>query len=98
MADVLRKTSLHFENYNQASTTAFDNLPAEFKQRVMHAIVAFQIEVTEIDTVFKLSQDRDARSYRNIIGKLKEQDEDGRVIAAEMEKRFNQVFPDVDSQ
>lgn len=91
---VLRKTSLHFEGQNKQSTTVFDNLPLAFKQKVMHAIVAFEIEVKEIDTVFKLSQDRDAESYQNIIKKLKEQDEDGRVIAAEMEKRAKELFPE----
>jgi transcriptional regulator len=91
--DVLRKTTLHFENYNPESTTIFDNLPAEFKKRVMHMIVAFEIEVQEIDTVFKLSQDRDIQSYRNIILKLKEQGEAGQVIAEEMEKREKMVFP-----
>ncbi|MEX0648933.1 MAG: FMN-binding negative transcriptional regulator [Balneolaceae bacterium] len=94
LEEVLRKTTLHFEDYNQQSPTIFDNLPAEFKQKVMKAIVAFEIEVTEIDSVFKLSQDRDAESYHNIIEKLKEQGEDGRVIAAEMEKRTKEVFPD----
>jgi transcriptional regulator len=94
LENVLRMTSLHFENHNQQSPTTFDNIPAEFKQRVMDAIVAFEIEVTEIDTVFKLSQDRDFKSYQNIIEKLKEQGEDGRVIAAEMAKRTKQVFPD----
>jgi len=94
LEDVLRMTTLHFENQDQESTTVYDNLPAEFKQRVMGAIVAFEIEVKEIDTVFKLSQDRDAKSYQNIIDKLKEQDEDGRVIAAEMEKRAKELFPE----
>jgi len=47
-----------------------------------------------MDTVFKLSQDRDAESYQNIIEKLKDQSEDGKVIAAEMEKRTKEVFPD----
>jgi transcriptional regulator len=94
LENVLRMTSLHFENNNQQSPTTFDNIPAEFKQRVMNAIVAFEIEVTEIDTVFKLSQDRDYKSYQNIIEKLKQQGEDGRVIAAEMAKRTKQVFPD----
>jgi len=91
---VLRKTSLHFENYNEQSTTIFDNLPSEFKQKVMHAITAFEIEITEMDNVFKLSQDRDAKSYQNIIDNLKPQGEDGRVIASEMEKRSDQVFPE----
>ena len=85
-------TSLHFENQNRESPTVFEKLPKEFKQRVMNAIVAFELEVKEIDTVFKLSQDRDEESYRNIIKKLKQQDEGGRVIAAEMEKRGNQLF------
>lgn len=94
LEDVLRMTSLHFEGQDDKSPTVFDNLPLEFKRRVMHMIVAFEIEVKEIDTVFKLSQDRDAESYQNIINKLKEQDEDGRVIAAEMEKRASKLFPD----
>ncbi|MDX1940037.1 MAG: FMN-binding negative transcriptional regulator [Saprospiraceae bacterium] len=94
LEDVLRMTTLHFENYNQASTTIYDNLPIAFKQKVMNVIVAFEIEVKEIDTVFKLSQDRDYKSYQNVIKKLKEQGEDGQAIAAEMEKRTKQVFPD----
>ncbi|MGP8216706.1 MAG: FMN-binding negative transcriptional regulator [Bacteroidia bacterium] len=98
LEDVLRKTSLHFENYNQKSPTVFDNIPSEFKQKVMKAIVAFEIEVKEIDTVFKLSQDRDAKSYDNIKEHLKEQGEDGKVIAAEMEKRTKEVFPGDEKQ
>lgn len=93
LEDMLRKTTLHFENYNQESTTIFDNLPLEFKQRVMKAIVAFEIEVKEMDSVFKLSQDRDLESYQNIIGRLKQQGESGQVIAGEMEKRIKEVFP-----
>jgi len=92
LIDVLKMTTLHFENYNPQSTTIYDNLPADYTQRLMKMIVAFEIEVKEMDTVFKLSQDRDLTSYHNIINKLKEQDESGRVIAAEMEKRTKDVF------
>jgi transcriptional regulator len=94
LEDVLRKTTLHFENYDHQSTTVFDNLPAEFKQKVMKAIVAFEIEIREMDNVFKLSQDRDSKSYHNIIERLKGQGEDGQVIAAEMGKRTKELFPD----
>lgn len=94
LENMLRKTSLHFENYDEQSPTVFDNLPAAFKQRVMHMIVAFEIEITEMDNVFKLSQDRDYESYQSIIAQLKQQGEDGQVIAAEMEKRIDEVFPD----
>lgn len=95
LIDALRMVSLHFENYNKESATIYDNLPSEFTARLMKAIVAFEIEIKELDTVFKLSQDRDAESYKNIIKELKEQEgESGKVIASEMEKRFNDVFPD----
>jgi len=94
LEEVLRKTTLHFENYDHHSPTVFDNLSVEFKQRVMKAIVAFEIEIKEMDTVFKLSQDRDAQSYHNIIEKLQSQDENGQVIAAEMAKRTRGLFPE----
>ena len=94
LEDVLRKTTLHFENYNEKSTTIFDSLRTEFKQKVMKAIVAFEIEVKEMDSVFKLSQDRDYKSYQNIKEKLKQQGEAGQAIAAEMEKRTSKLFPD----
>ncbi|MEO8446746.1 MAG: FMN-binding negative transcriptional regulator [bacterium] len=94
LISVLRKTSLHFENNNEESTTYFENLPQEYMKKLMKAIVAFEIEVTELKNVFKLSQDRDEKSYHNIIEKLKDKGEDGRVIAAEMEKRTKDVFPD----
>lgn len=92
LEEVLKKTSLHFENDNHESETVFDNLPADFRRKAMKIIAAFEIEVEEMDNVFKLSQDRDAESYRNIIEKLKDRGEDGRAIAAEMEKRTKEVF------
>ena len=94
LIDVLKKTSLHFEKYNEQSTTFFKNLPAEYTQKLMKAIVAFEIEVTDINHVFKLSQDRDEKSYENIIEKLKQQGGDGGIIAAEMQKRTKDVFPE----
>jgi len=94
LIDVLRKTTLHFEKQNRQSPTIYDNLPLEYTQKLIKAIAAFEIEVTGMDTVFKLSQDRDAKSYENIIERLKEKGEDGQVIAAEMEKRTKEVFPD----
>ncbi len=95
LIDVLRMTTLHFEKQNQHSATIYDNLPVDYTKRLMKAIVAFEIEVKEMDTVFKLSQDRDEQSYHNIIGKLREQGEDGKIIASEMEKRTKELFPDI---
>ena len=68
-----------------------DNLPTELTDRLIHAIVAFEVEVESLDSVFKLSQDRDEASYRNIIEQLRQGDEAARAIAAEMEKRFRRT-------
>jgi transcriptional regulator len=92
LIDVLKKTSLHFENNNQHSPTAFDNLPEEYRARLMKAIVAFEVEVKEMDHVFKLSQNRDKANYQQIIEKLEAQDADGKAIAEEMKKREGQLF------
>ncbi|MCI5054645.1 MAG: FMN-binding negative transcriptional regulator [Flavobacteriales bacterium] len=96
LENILRKTSAHFENDDLTSPTVFDNLPESFKERVMHAIVGFEISVTQVDTVFKLSQDRDRESYNNIIKMLKLQGDDSQEIAREMERRLEQLFPDVE--
>lgn len=93
LEDVLEKTSLHFEDYDQRSPTAFQNLPQQLTERLVRAIVAFEIDVEAMDNVFKLSQDRDLESYLNIIEQLKKQGDDGRAIASEMHKRLSQVFP-----
>jgi transcriptional regulator len=94
LADVLRKTTLHFEDYNKQSTTVFDNLSEEFKKKVMPAIVAFEIRIKELDNVFKLSQDRDAKSYENIKRNLSQKGGSANTIANEMESRTKELFPD----
>jgi transcriptional regulator len=93
LIDVLRKTSLHFEGGNNQSTTVYDNLPEEYRNPLIKAIVAFEVEVESIENVFKLSQNRNKESYHHIIDKLKTRDSDGKVIAEEMEKRKDQLFP-----
>ena len=91
VVDILRKTSLHFEGNNPDSPTVYDQLPDDFKQRVIGAIAAFEIEVESIDTVFKLSQDRDVQSYYNIIDQLEMGDDSARYIAREMKKRQHRI-------
>lgn len=92
LEDILRKTSLHFENYNHQSPTVFDNIPEKYARDMIKAIVAFEIEITHLDNVFKLSQNRDEKSYENIIEKLEQQDENAKEIAEEMGKRTKDLF------
>ncbi len=87
LMEVLKKTSLHFENNDTTSPTIFANLSHEYTTKLMKAIVAFEVEVASIENVFKLSQNRDKESYQSIIEKLESQDADGRAVAEEMRKR-----------
>jgi transcriptional regulator len=93
LISLLRKLTLRFENNNPASTTIYDNLPDEFRKRMLPAIVAFEIKVNELKNVFKLSQNRDENSYLNIITQLEKQGGDGAQIAAEMKRRKEKLFP-----
>ena len=92
LIDVLKKTTLHFENQDKNSTTIFDNLPDDYKNQLMKAIVAFEVEVTHMDNVFKLSQNRDKESYEHIIEKLSADSEDGKRVAKEMAVRKNELY------
>lgn len=92
LVSILKRLTLHYENNNAASTTVFDNLSSEYKEPLMKAIVAFEVEIASIDNVFKLSQNRDQKSFQNIIGKLQKQGGDGEFIAEEMKKREKQLF------
>ena len=92
LISILKRLTLHYENNNANSSTVFDNLPEEYVKPLMKAIVAFEIEVTEVDNVFKLSQNRDEKSYHTIIDKLDQQDSNGKYIAAEMKKRASKLF------
>lgn len=89
----MRKLTLKFEKGNTNSLTFYDNLPDQFLDNMMPAIIGFEIKVEKIENVFKLSQNRDEKSYLNIISKLEEQGGDSALIAMEMRKRKTELFP-----
>ncbi|HMU46183.1 MAG TPA: FMN-binding negative transcriptional regulator [Chitinophagaceae bacterium] len=89
---MLRRLTLHYEKNNTRSETVFDNLPSEYTEKMMNGIVSFEIEVIEMEHVFKLSQNRNKKSYENIIAELKKQGGDAEQIAEIMEKRKSKVF------
>jgi transcriptional regulator len=93
LIEFLKKLSLHFENNNTASTTIYDNLPEEYLGKLRKAIVGFEMEVTELENVYKLSQNRDEKSYDNIVNELKQQEGDAKEIGELMEQRKSKVFP-----
>jgi transcriptional regulator len=91
LLNLLRDLTARFENNND-SPSLFEKLPSEYISQMSKAIVAFAIEVKEMDNVFKLSQNRDEASYHTIIGKLEQQGGDAKIIAGEMSKRAAKLF------
>lgn len=92
LADALQKLSLQYEKNNTQSSTVYNNLPAEYTAKMLKAIVGFEIEVASLDHVFKLSQNRDAKSYDSIISHLKEEGSEAAEVAKTMEERKEKVF------
>jgi transcriptional regulator len=89
----MQKLTLKFEKGNAQSPTFYDNLPDHFLSKMMPAIVGFEIKAEKIENVFKLSQNRDEKSYLNIISKLEEIGGSSALIAKEMVKRQAGLFP-----
>jgi transcriptional regulator len=88
---VLKHTTNHFEN-DANSPSNFENLSTEYVEKLMKAIVAFEVEVESIDNVFKLSQNRNEKSYENIMQHLQQHDPDAKIIAEEMQLRKDELF------
>lgn len=89
----MRKFTLKFEKGDTSSQTIYDNLPDQFLSKMMPAIAGFEIRAEKVDNVFKLSQNRDEKSYLNIISRLEEQGGNSALIAMEMKKRKAELFP-----
>ncbi len=90
----MRKLTLKFEKGNTASLTFYDNLPDHFLSKMMPAIAGFEVKVDKLENVFKLSQNRDEKSYLTIISKLQEIGGSSALIANELIKRKAELFPE----
>ena len=90
----VRKLTLKFEKGNSKSLTFYDNLPEQFLNKMMPAISGFEIKADKIENVFKLSQNRDEKSYVNIISKLEQLGGNSALIASELKKRKAELFRD----
>jgi transcriptional regulator len=88
---VLTRLTAKFEN-NAHSPSLVEKMDKQYVGEMMKAIVAFEIEITSIEHIFKLSQNRDEKSYENIIHHLQEGDEDAKAIATTMKERQEKVF------
>ena len=70
-----------------------EDLPADFADTQMKAIVGFQIEITRMEASFKLSQNRDHASYDNVVTELYRRTDDNALgVADEMARRRAGLF------
>ena len=92
LLNMLDEITAYYEN-DPSSPSLYKELPEEYVMRLTKAIIAFEIKVTSIDHVFKLSQNRDKQSFDTILDKLQGGDADAQAIAVEMHKRKGQLFP-----
>jgi transcriptional regulator len=80
---VLRETT----NYYQRTSEGFGAMDLNYLQKHMPAIVSFTIEVSDLQHVCKLSQNRSEQDQEAIIAQLDKGDEMARMVAKEMKLR-----------
>lgn len=88
---ILDETTSFYEN-NPASPALYKDMEPDYVMRLAKAIVAFEVRVTKLEHVFKLSQNRDLKSYDNILVNLEAGDPGAQAVAQEMRKRKDQLF------
>lgn len=91
LLNMLNELTSHYEN-NEASPASYKHLPEDYVQRLSKAIIAFEIKVDSLENVFKLSQNRDEKSFDNIVSHLQSGDAEQKTVAAEMQKRKDEIF------
>ncbi len=96
LLEVLTKLTETFEN-NPHSPSLVEKMDKSYVEKMMQAIIAFEIEVVSVQHVFKLSQNRDEKSYENIVHHLSEQDADAKAVAEQMKARTSTVFKNDDN-
>ncbi|HRF76689.1 MAG TPA: FMN-binding negative transcriptional regulator, partial [Chitinophagales bacterium] len=94
LVQLMKTFTLKHEGGDSSSPTIYDNLPETYVDKMMAGITGFEIKVNKLDNVFKLSQNRDEKSYMNIIAKLEAKGGESALIAEEMEKRKADLFPE----
>jgi transcriptional regulator len=91
---LLTQLTEKFEN-NPHSPSLVQKLDEDYVSNMMKAIIGFEIEITSIEHVFKLSQNRDEKSYENIIEHLQQGDADAQQVASAMQKNKQNVFKEI---
>jgi transcriptional regulator len=87
LLSILKKMTAFYEN-DKHSPSLVDRMSEEYLHQMMKAIIGFEIEVTSLENVFKLSQKKSEKDYRNIILQLEKKDELSRQVSELMKQRL----------
>lgn len=79
LAAIKQLTDKHIGSNSPAS---FDNIPKDYVAAMLKAIVGFKITVTDVQNVFKLSQNKTEEDRQNIIEHLNNRQETGAAFIA----------------
>ena len=89
---ILSDLTRHFE-HGQRRPELVENMPADYVNTHVKAIAGFEIIVQSIDPIFKLSQNKDDKTYKQIVKELNAvNDYSANEIADEMVKRRPYLF------
>ncbi len=96
LVNVLTRLTAQVEN-DPNSGANYEDLSDSYTSKMLPAIQAFEIRVTHLDPIFKLSQNRDEAGYDSVIRKLSDRGGSSAEIAEIMAKRRCKVFPSANS-
>lgn len=79
---------------HSARPVSMEKMSPEFLKGSLKGLVGFEITITEVQASYKLSQNRDAESYRNIITELdKRSDDNSHQISEAMKNNRKSKLP-----
>jgi len=84
LVEILRSTTNRLEKKD--SPSSFESLPETYVSKHLKAIIGFEIKVISLDHTFKLSQNKDEKTFTSILTQLDQGDEQSRALAFQMRK------------
>lgn len=91
LVEILRELK---DGYEEMPEAKFDLLPPDYVPSLIRAIEGFEIEVTSVEAVFKLSQNRNLADFNRIVDSLQERGGESALVAEEMLERKERFFPE----
>lgn len=89
LVEILRELK---DTYEESPDAKFDLLPPGYVSSLIRAIEGFEIEVTSLEAVFKLSQNRKITEFDRTVASLSEKGGESALVSQEMTARKYRYF------